>query len=122
MKSVVLLALVCALAIGCDRDERRRSPTANDEVPTPVERPDATAGEDWCKEHGVPESRCAPCLARRGSGWSLGAGTCGVVTTTCEDPALGPGIVAPELTTAKQSEDRGSPTRRRSRTRAGGHP
>lgn len=84
---IFLVVLACAIAAACDRADRQPAATVGDEAPTPVERPDASAGADWCKQHGVPESRCAPCQARNGSrSESLGAGTCGIATTSCEDP------------------------------------
>lgn len=120
---IFLVVLACAIATACDRADQQPAPTVADEAPTPVERPDASAGADWCKQHGVPESRCAPCLARNGSrSESLGAGTCGIATTSCEDPLVPSG---PPNATPKPLDDLKPATKHRrpsSRARTAGRP
>jgi len=81
MRALSILALLVGVA-SCDRDRRERRPIPLDEVATPVERPDAPSGADWCEAHGVQESRCEKCLAQDGSGTAVG--TCGGATT-CQD-------------------------------------
>jgi len=117
---IFLVVLACAIAAACDRADQQPAPTVGDEAPTPVERPDASAGADWCKQHGVPESRCAPCLARNGS---RGAGTCGIATTSCEDPVEPSG--RPRDAAPKRFDDLKPATKHRrpsSRVRATGRP
>ena len=103
LKPIFIVVLATAITAACDRDRRQAVPTVGNEAPTPVERPDAPVNSDWCKQHGVPESRCAPCLARKdGGSESLGAGICGIATTTCEDtaaPATSPST--PKLSATK---------------------
>jgi hypothetical protein len=68
LKSVLLLAAVCALTVGCDDSEPTAAPAAKTETKTEAAAKPTTQSiipvaqmKDWRPEHGVPESICTQC-------------------------------------------------------------
>ena len=66
MVRFVVVALAAASLLACSRNESA-SPSATKDEGAPAAPPHAPAGarpgshEDWCAEHGVPESVCSRC-------------------------------------------------------------
>lgn len=106
------------LASACDRDRPDRFPSSIDEPATPVERPEVhpDAASDWCASHGVPESRCAPCIARRRMQLDdVGACTATTTEPTCAADGAGdadPGDASPARLPDRRPTSRGARTSR----------
>lgn len=68
LRSFLLLTLSLGIATGCSKDEGAKKPAATEQQ-TATEKGHAPTGvkpgshEDWCEEHGVPESQCTRCNA-----------------------------------------------------------
>lgn len=63
MKTSIAMLFVAGLALACSKKE----PTETEPAPAASARQHAPAGvapgshDDWCAEHGVPESMCTRC-------------------------------------------------------------
>jgi hypothetical protein len=62
--TISFLLVAIAFVLGCQKDaETKPAPAAAAEKTAATEKPAVKPGshEDWCDEHGVPESQCTLC-------------------------------------------------------------